>query len=153
MGDKIVYIFLDIDGVLNKKADWKNKFTFNYACLNNFDKLINWLYNRKKYDCKIILTSTWRIGFKENNITIFSPLIRLLEKYSLQINGITPITADKSRQQEISYYIRRNNVLNYIILDDDKSLFDEFSDKRLYFTNCNIGFTEKDVKAIQRIIR
>lgn len=153
MGDKIVYIFLDIDGVLNKKTDWKNKFTFNNLCLNNFDRLINWLYDRKKYNCKIILTSTWRIGFKENNKTIFSSLIQLLKKYNLQINGITPITADKSRQQEISYYIRRNNVLNYIIIDDDKSLFEDFSDKRLYFINCDIGLTEKDVKAIQRIVK
>lgn len=83
------------------------------------------------------MTSTWRTGFCENNAAIFMPLTKVLNKYNLQIDGITPVTTDKSRQQEIDYYIRRNDVHNYIILD---------SDGRLYFTDCNVGLTEKDVK-------
>lgn len=60
-------IFLDIDGVLNKKSDWTNKFTFNETCLNNFVKLLTDL--KEQYNCllKIILTSTWRTGYQEGN--------------------------------------------------------------------------------------
>lgn len=112
-------IFLDIDGVLNRKSDWPNKFTFNETCFNNFVKLLMDL--REQYNCllKIILTSTWRTGYQESNEKIFKPLTDKLRRINLRINGITPITANKTRQQEINYYISRNNVKHYIILDDD----------------------------------
>lgn len=153
MRNKILYIFLDIDGVLNRKLDWQRMFTFNNACLNNFDSLLGYLCNKQKYTVKIILTSTWRTGFCENNTDIFAPLIQILNKYNLQIDGTTPVTTDKSRQQEIDYYIRRNDIHNYIILDDDKMLFDDYSDGQLYFTDCNVGLTEKDVTNIKKITK
>lgn len=153
MYNNTLYIFLDIDGVLNRKLDWQRMFTFNNACLNNFDSLLGYLCNKQKYTVKIILTSTWRTGFCENNTDIFAPLIQILNKYNLQIDGTTPVTTDKSRQQEIDYYIRRNDIHNYIILDDDKMLFDDYSDGRLYFTDCNVGLTEKDVTNIKKITK
>ena len=104
-----LHIFLDIDGVLNRKSDWTNKFTFNETCLNNFVKLLTDL--KEQYNCllKIILTSTWRTGYQEGNEKIFKPLTDKLRGINLRINGITPITANKTRQQEINYYISRNN--------------------------------------------
>ena len=57
-----MYIFLDIDGVLNCKADWNKPYTINNKCLDNFVKLCKDL--SKKYGVvKIVLTSSWKEGF------------------------------------------------------------------------------------------
>lgn len=145
-------IFLDIDGVLNRKSDWTNKFTFNETCLNNFVKLLTDL--KEQYNCllKIILTSTWRVGYQEDNEKILKPLTDKLKRINLRINGITPITTNKTRQQEINYYINRNDVNHYIILDDDHSLFENCNDKHLYFVNYCDGLTKKDIDKIKKII-
>ena len=49
-----MYIFLDIDGVLNCKADWNKPYTINNKCLDNFIGLCKAL--SKKYGIvKIVL--------------------------------------------------------------------------------------------------
>ena len=148
-----LHIFLDIDGVLNRKSDWTNKFTFNETCLNNFVKLLTDLKEQYNYLLKIILTSTWRTGYQEGNEKIFKPLTDKLRGINLRINGITPITANKTRQQEINYYISRNNVKHYIILDDDHSLFEDCNDKHLYFVNYCDGLTKKDIDKIKKLFK
>ena len=70
-----------------------------------------------------------------------------LEEYGLYIEDSTPITS-KTRQEEIEYYIRRHNIVEYIVLDDDESLFPWPERINLYLTDYNNGLTDKDVKMI-----
>lgn len=141
-----MYYFLDVDGVLNKESDWRKPFTLNPICVNNFKKLLSC-----DKDSHVILSSTWRQGFtntgiksseKDNSADVFG-------KYGIYIEGTTPIS-NKSRQEEIEYYIRRNGIKEYLILDDDESLFPRTEDINLYITNYKEGLTEADVKRIAK---
>lgn len=43
-------------------------------------------------------------------------------EYNLIIEDLTH-DSNKTRQEEIEYYIRRHSISSYIVLDDDESLF------------------------------
>ena len=71
--NNIIYIFLDVDGVLNNQkyiekcyennghcAMHMNHVPFDPKCLNNLMKLVRFI-EQKAYDVKIILSSTWRL--------------------------------------------------------------------------------------------
>ena len=55
------YIFLDIDGVLNKESDWRKMFTVNADCINEFCDFYNSVGGR------VILISTWKNGYYGKN--------------------------------------------------------------------------------------
>ena len=59
----------------------------------------------------------------------------------------------KSRQDEIEYYIRRNGINDYIILDDDKSLYMDISKVNIYITDYLTGLTDKDIKKVLKQIK
>ena len=144
-----MYYFLDVDGVLNKEQDWRKPFTVNESCLNCFKELIS-----RDKDANIILSSTWRTGLAVTGAMMDkdTPLNEYMKKWGLTIEGITPIT-NKTRQDEIEYYIRRNGVTKYIILDDDRSLFPRETELNIYFTNYKTGLTSYDVKQILKMIK
>lgn len=144
-----MHIFLDIDGVLNCKSDWRNPYTINPKCLDTFVKLIKQLE-----DVKIILTSTWRVGFSltGNHSGQIKSLMSNLAANGITISGYTPVT-DKGRQAEIEYYIRRNNVREYIVLDDDETLFSNPEKINLYLTDYRTGLQDKDIKIIIKQIK
>ena len=53
-----MYIFLDVDGVLNTKQDWKRKvYSLNPHSVEAFNRLIEEIN-----EPKIVLSSTWRNG-------------------------------------------------------------------------------------------
>lgn len=56
------YIFLDIDGVLNRSSDWKKMYTLNTECIRRFADFVKHL----KREVNIVLTSSWRTGFSYN---------------------------------------------------------------------------------------
>lgn len=65
----------------------------------------------------------------------------------MAIDDSTPVSS-KTRQEEIEYYIRRHNIMDYIVLDDDESLFPWPERINLYITDYNTGLTDKDVKIL-----
>lgn len=144
-------IFFDVDGVLNCKADWRNPFSINDSCLRVFAKLVHRL--EKKGQVNLVLASTWRVGISEDGND--SPQIQNLKgklfQYGLSISGTTPNTTMKSREEEISYYARRHDVENYIILDDDGSLYLHPGEIPLYVTDYRTGLTEKDIRPILKM--
>lgn len=146
------YIFLDIDGVLNKESDWKRKFSLDNHCLD----ALAMLYDASHHTYSsvfLILTSTWRTGVSKDGSNIqIEELEKTLKIRGMCLHGITP-TSNKTRQQEIEYYIRRNNVTHYIILDDDPSLFPEPENINLYVTDYKTGLDQKDVKKILQTIK
>lgn len=144
-----MYYFLDVDGVLNNEQDWRKPFTVNASCLNCFKEVIS-----RDKDAHIILSSTWRTGMAVTGATMDkeTPLNEYMKRLGLTIEGITPIT-NKTRQEEIEYYIRRNGVTKYLILDDDRSLFPREAEINIYFTNYKKGLTSYDVKQILKMIK
>ena len=146
---EFMYYFLDIDGVLNKEQDWRRPFTINPACLKCFQEII-----RHDKDPHIILSSTWRVGLtnRGNSLEKDSTAQMYMEKLGLKIDGVTP-TSNKTRQEEIEYYIRRNAVSNYLILDDDATLFPRPSEVNLYLTNYKTGLMPTDVRNILKKIK
>ena len=141
-----MYYFLDVDGVLNKKSDWKRPFTVNSECVRNFKRLME-----QDKESHVILSSTWRQGVTNTGVTSErdDSLIKMFDNFGIKIEGTTPVS-NKSRQEEIEYYIRRNGVRDYLVLDDDESLFPRPKEINLFLTNYRYGLTQKDVKKILR---
>lgn len=60
-----MYIFLDVDGVLNTESDWvKRVYSLNRKCVDQFCRLINVIK-----DPKVVLSSTWRNGIARDGTT------------------------------------------------------------------------------------
>ena len=73
--------------------------------------------------------------------------MEVFDEMGIHIEGATPIS-NKSRQEEIEYYIKRNGIKEYLVLDDDESLFPRTADINLYLTDYRKGLTEHDVNKI-----
>ena len=147
---KTLYVFLDVDGVLNKKSDWVNKFYIRDDCVQVLSDLFESINNQ--WIPYVILCSTWRAGAGVNNeAPQYTALKESLIQYGIRIYDTTPLS-NKGRQAEIEYYIRRNNVDDYIVIDDDPSLF-EFPDRiKLYTPDYKTGLIDSDIKKIVKLI-
>lgn len=144
-----MYYFLDVDGVLNNEQDWRKLFTINNGCLKCFREIV-----RHDDEPHIILPSTWRAGMTNTVITSGAngQFEKCMEQIGLKIEGITQLS-NKSRQEEIEYYIRRNKVSKYLIIDDDATLFPRADKINIYFTSCKTGLTLVDVKRILKMTK
>ena len=153
---QIIYLFLDVDGVLNKESDWKTPFSLDRSCV----KALADFAAKTKWECRIVLISTWRAGvgrsasgyqrestepYPSGNSRQYDRLCRVLEEYGLSIYDTTPIS-DKGRQAEVEFYIRRHQVEDYIVIDDDLSMYDEPGRLVFYAPDYRTGFTREDVK-------
>ena len=142
-----MYIFLDVDGVLNTEADWARKvYSLNSKCVDQFCRLLKSLP-----DPKVVLSSTWRNGIARDGTTAvhIDDLIQALEPAGIKGLDKTAIAPDGSRTKEIDHYLRRHPEDDYIILDDDPDLFDKGEKTpHLYLTSAKTGLTEADVKRI-----
>ena len=146
----MVHIFLDIDGVLNKESDWSLKYHVDKNCV----KILKLLIESIKDEVSIVLTSTWKNGYSKdgNHSPQIIKVLEHLREQGLDIDDITPITT-KGRQEEIEYYIRRNLVKKYIVLDDDISLFSQPKNIKIYIVDYKKGLTTGDVKKIIKYIK
>lgn len=135
-------VFLDIDGVLNQLQ----KDYIDENCVANLAVLVH------RLDAKIVLSSTWRFGYT-HNFDYCTPqiqhLIRVLRNFDLQIWSRTSESA-KTRTEEIQSYLYMYPD-DYIILDDDMSLFT--STNNLYLVNCKTDLTSKDVRKLLRKVK
>ena len=60
-----MYIFLDVDGVLNTETDWARKvYSLNKSCVDAFCRLVKSIPNPR-----IVLSSTWRNGLARDGST------------------------------------------------------------------------------------
>ena len=112
-------IFLDIDGVLNTsytkyRDDILDEFRLDYLA-----KIVN------KTRATIVLTSTWRYNLSKslfsfkayNNST--KKLIESLKERGLKISALLPDTPNNRRAEDISEFIKKHKVTNFVILDDE----------------------------------
>lgn len=135
-------IFLDVDGVLNKKTDWIKPFTLNITCVNALKKCL-----RQLEQPKIILISSWRKGFVPSNKSKNADYINMLEAYikPFCIRGKIPDYVT-DRQKGINDFLKEHPD-KYVIIDDDQSEYKLHQDN-LYICDYNHGFTDKDIKGV-----
>ena len=140
-----MYIFLDIDGVLNKTKDWNKMYYLNKECIYIFAKMLSKINN-----AKIVLISSWRDGWTETeveNTPQIKELSDIIKNAGTSIVGKTKHSADKDRTKEIHHYLKWHEKDDYIILDDDINEY-KTPIQNLYIINPEFGITEKDVKTI-----
>lgn len=150
--DKI--LFLDIDGVLNntdtivKHSGGGVCKVFDPACVRQLWRIID------RTKCKIVLSSTWRLGGVES---VFDPiklacLGRPKSESELIIEafiGRTPshVPGKRERGYEIGGWIKENNFSGkFAILDDDSDMV-HLSD-HLVQTKFQTGLTKKDADKV-----
>ena len=145
-----MYIFLDVDGVLNKQSDWKRPFSLNDECCYWFNTLIKDLPN-----VKIVLSSTWRNGIARDGSRAahIDDLMVRLKAAGIETIDKTATSPDGFRNKEIDNYLRRHPADSYIILDDEESIFEEGKrTPNLYMTDNAHGFTEQDYKRLKKLL-
>lgn len=146
-----MYVFLDVDGVLNTEADWARKvYSLDSKCVDSFCKLLNSLN-----EPKVVLSSTWRNGIARDGTTAvhIDDLIKALKPSGIKSLDKTGIAPDGSRTKEIEHYLRRHTEDSYIILDDDPELFEQRENTpHLYLTSSKTGLTDMDVKRILKLL-
>lgn len=107
-------LFLDVDGVLNNQEDLKNNGML-YACA---DKIAILKKIVDETDVQIVLSSTWRILKKYRDHIKWC-----LRKQGMKIIDKTPrppkMSMYWSRAEEIKAWLDENDVLDYVIIDDD----------------------------------
>lgn len=157
---KDLLIFLDIDGVLNTTNSRITRYELRDENIRALKVLTDKLYKRG-YIVKIVLSSTWRLGYDseyERCSKQIQKLVTMLAKVDIEISGITPVYKDQPRDVEIKRYIRgyqlKNEDFVYIIMDDDTSIFDKKSleEMNFYKVNERTGLTAKDVDKIVKML-
>jgi hypothetical protein len=145
-----MYIFLDIDGVLNRRPDWARPYTVNRENVKNLAGLVSSVRNPK-----IILTSSWRTGWEpdESRCTAqIQMLLSILRGYGLSVSGKTEKSPDGDRMEEICHFLNRHPQDAYIVLDDDRDEYLE-TPENLYLTDPENGLTDADVKKIKKALK
>ena len=146
------YLFLDIDGVMNSFDDYnmtgeefmKNKNDISFVISKKQIDLLNEII--EKYNPKIVLSSYWRTRYPIGKINkIFKD-----NGFKGAVIAKTDEKGEEHRDRwnQIKRFIDKNNVENYIILDDD-SLGNEAENH--IKTNPYIGIEKKHIEKIKRI--
>ena len=148
MNDELVYIFLDVDGVLNNDAARKlhqgnDMRILSDDNLNEFANLINKI--NKKY--LIVLISTWRYSI--DNIDL---LKKSLNNYGLSLLDCLDIDDTKSKGELIIEYCQKRDILfdNILILDD--AYLSELSN-RLVKCNFKFGLTRYEIEYALKLLK
>lgn len=136
-----IFIFLDIDGVLNTASQWKQMYQLDAGCIARFNEYIGAL--SMKGSVRIILTSSWKNGFDPAGR--HTPQLQsLIAKLNVPILGKTENRADGDRAAEINDYIQNHKLENEecIVIDDDQKLFRSKLAKncKLLLTDAHVGF-------------
>ena len=155
---ELVFIFLDVDGVLNNenyivkcynkhhKPMSMNHVPFDPKCLNNLMILVQQI-QQLDYDVNIILSSTWRLNEIDYNI-----VDARLAEYGLSLNGKTSYI-DGIRGMEIKDFLQDKCYTNFIILDDDIFDIQDYFPNNLVKTDFKTGLTKHNVKQALKIIK
>lgn len=130
-------IFLDVDGVLNSAQD-------GYSIRLKTDSHLKLLqYIVKETGAKIVLSSSWRIGFTPAS----KNLLARFKEYGLEIMDCTPELSGTCRGDEIRKWLdefkTEYDVEQFAILDDEANMA-EFTETNLIQTDTNAGLQKAD---------
>jgi len=142
-----MFLFLDVDGVLNKASDWTVPYTLNSDCLAIFQECF------AGTNPKIILVTSWRKGFISPGNPNNTPQIKKLEQ-SMSAMGFricgTVSHAEPDRQKSIQDFLKAHPG-SFLILDDDLREYRGKHPAGLYLVNSKTGLCQKDVKKIKEM--
>ena len=133
---KTIYLFLDVDGVLNNQKiiqETKKMQIIDEQNLINLNKLIKII--KKEDNCSIILNSSWQLV--NENIDI---LKSYLNKYDLRIDDYLKIDNQKNKGELIIEYCNKHQISFLDILVIDDGMISEIKD-RLIKCDFNHVFT------------
>lgn len=140
-----LYVFFDIDGVLNTMNDWRKPYVVNENNVKCFANAFS-----QYTDVKFILISSWRKGWNQE-YALCTPqiqnLVKIFAQHELIISDVTKQSPIKDRGAEILYYIQRHNVKKYIIIDDDMSEYKTVL-PGIQIVDANKGFVKLNKKKI-----
>lgn len=139
-------IFLDIDGVLLTNFHHFNEHNIklNEKCLKNLRDIVF------STDCYIVVSSSWRIGPRDNTDHFWESLLDNLEIYGIRekIIDVTPViyldTFENPRGLEIKEWLKNHNEVTAFVAIDDNDI-KEFTETNLAKCNSSIGI-DTDVK-------
>lgn len=122
-------IFLDIDGVLNHLGCKEKAPSGVYFVEDGKILLLKEII--AKTDAKIVLSSTWRSGwkdFKEGKINAdsldFVALQNKLKEFNIELYDYTPLSEKRNRGNEILEWVENHldEIDSMLILDDDSDI-------------------------------
>lgn len=150
-----IFIFLDVDGVLNTSDQWKRMYQLDPQCISRFADFVKSL----KGNVRIILTSSWKNGFDPagNHTPQIQSLIDSLSSYGIRILGKTLNREDGNRAQEIADYITDHKLeKDYcIVIDDDPNIFisDLPTNCKTVWVDSKKGFSSSEKKGFLEFFR
>lgn len=127
---KTIYLFLDVDGVLNNQKiiqETKKMQVIDEQNLINLNKLIKII--KKEDNCSIILNSSWQLV--NENIDI---LKSYLNKYDLRIDDYLKIDNQKNKGELIIEYCNKHQISSLDILVIDDGMIREIKDRLIKWT-------------------
>lgn len=145
MNKKTIYIFLDVDGVLNNWSAFmlnkKTLYVLSHENLVVYDDFIKKL-EKNGYEPKVILSSTWR-----KDKTGINKLSKYSKKYKgLKFYAMTSCKYNDYRYKEIKRFIDIHGInVNDVIILDDEEMLDEELKQRHIKTSMNSGLRLNDV--------
>ena len=140
-------IFLDIDGVLNGEEQFEPGINFSKESVLTLKRLV------KKNNTEIVLTTSWQgIGDKKTR----EKIVKIFNNINIHINDfINPNLDGKLLDKTISNrvcgiidYLKNNQNINYVILDDEYQNEYKLFNLNYYKTNTYVGLKEKDLDKI-----
>lgn len=131
-------LFLDVDGVLNNECYFMYLAERGYGvpmealdpdCLDRLKRIVD------RTDCRIVLSSTWRIWPES-----IAYLTEALFTFDIDIHSVTPVYTNLPRRAEIrSWLVDHDDVECYAILDDDSDA--DTGDGSFFQTKWKTGLT------------
>lgn len=137
-------LFLDIDGVLNTTRSFIYVKQSNLP-IDTLDPVACSLlkYIQEETDCKIVISSTWRI---------LSSLEEISKAVGIKVTDKTPEINSRHRGTEIDLWMQQNYYPpKYVILDDDSDML-ESQMSNFVKTEFNEGLLWKHVEKIIQLL-
>lgn len=130
-----MFVFLDIDGVLNKRTDWRKPFSLNNDCIR--------LFGEAYRGSRVILISSWKNGFISSHNEKNTPQIKDLEKrldhYDIRIVG--KVNDNPYRDHAVESFVKGHpSIKEYIIIDDDIAEYSSKNISHLKVVDNRVGF-------------
>jgi hypothetical protein len=135
--DKTIYIFTDIDGVLNTvtRNDWSP-----VSC-DLYDELC------QEFDLRPVITSTWRVNHSKKDLQ------RIFEYQGIttEIHDVTPVL-NEGRGLEILEFLRENPCDGYVIIDDNTRDIESVGLDNVVKCRSWVGFTKEEYDICREIL-
>ena len=151
-----MYIFLDIDGVLNdSQFRWEGLQRQDYSVLIDPKKVELLKKIVEETGSRIVLSSSWGKFWANNPVDSAGKRIdAALEKYGLAVSEKTPQIRNATRSQEIEAFLQNHPyVVNYVILDDNDYGWSRRLRSHWVQTNGSVGLDEEAVALTIDVLR